>query len=212
MVLEYFITFSKRREEKLDQILDQMRESSSEKDLKRLLSNVALQLEAIKRGYHSFGDAQIEILKQYPDMVDEELSRYRDAVRRFFLLDSDNIVANNENIGVENNTNQKSDSSIRQMLNDAFAFGSKVYVKTVADQVKSVSPEDIFENVSAVETTEFNKDFVDKVQAESYLNNCFIDLELFNDLKNKWVWNEILIKNFSKVIISPIIYQKYEIQ
>ena len=42
----------KKREEKLDAILDQMRESSSERDLKRLLQYAITQLENIKKGYN----------------------------------------------------------------------------------------------------------------------------------------------------------------
>ena len=49
---------NKKREEKLDSILDQLREASSEKDLKRFLANVSFQLDAIQRGYVSFRDAQ----------------------------------------------------------------------------------------------------------------------------------------------------------
>ena len=66
----------KKREEKLDSILDQMREASTEKDLKRLMGNVHLQLEAIKRGYATFKDSQIELVKQYPLMVKDELKKY----------------------------------------------------------------------------------------------------------------------------------------
>lgn len=45
----YFYCY-KKREEKLDAILDQMRESSSERDLKRLLQYAITQLENIKKG------------------------------------------------------------------------------------------------------------------------------------------------------------------
>jgi hypothetical protein len=40
----------KRREERLDAILDQMRESSTEHSLKRLLNLAYEQLDVIKRG------------------------------------------------------------------------------------------------------------------------------------------------------------------
>ena len=48
-----------------------MREASNEKDLKRLLQNVQLQLDAIKRGYGTFKESQFELIKQYPQMIKE---------------------------------------------------------------------------------------------------------------------------------------------
>ena len=63
-----------------------MRESSSEKDLKRLMGNVNLQLEAIKRGYATFKDSQLELVKQYPSMVKEELKKYEENLYKFFSI------------------------------------------------------------------------------------------------------------------------------
>ena len=63
-----------------------MRESSSEKDLKRLMGNVNLQLDAIKRGYSTFKDSQIELVKQYPPMVKEELKKYEENLYKFFSI------------------------------------------------------------------------------------------------------------------------------
>ena len=66
-----------------------MRESSSEKDLKRLLSNVSVQLDAIKRCYFAFKDSQLELVSQYPQMVKEELQKYQEGVFKFFSIQPD---------------------------------------------------------------------------------------------------------------------------
>ncbi len=75
-----------KREEKLDGILDQMREASAEKDLKRLMANVSMQLESIERSYRSFSDVQLELVRRYPEMVRDELQRYEDHLMDFFSL------------------------------------------------------------------------------------------------------------------------------
>ncbi len=81
-----------KREEKLDGILDQMREASAEKDLKRLMANVDMQLESIERAYRSFGEAQQELVKRYPEMVRDELQRYEDLLMEYFGLRRDRGV------------------------------------------------------------------------------------------------------------------------
>lgn len=77
---------NQKKEEKLDAILDQMRESSNEKDLKRLLQYVLGQLDTIKEGYLKFHETQKNIVAQYPNMVGHELTKYEDYVFRFFSL------------------------------------------------------------------------------------------------------------------------------
>jgi hypothetical protein len=77
---------NQKKEEKLDAILDQMRESSNEKDLKRLLQYTLSQLETIKEGYVKFHETQVNIVSQYPGMVGHELTRYEDYLFRFFSL------------------------------------------------------------------------------------------------------------------------------
>jgi hypothetical protein len=66
-----------------------MRESSSEKDLKRLLSNVTVQLDAIKRCYLVFKDSQLDLVSQYPQMVKDELQKYQESVFKFFSIQPD---------------------------------------------------------------------------------------------------------------------------
>ncbi len=64
-----------------------MREASNEKDLRRLLQNVSMQLDAIRRGYITFKDSQLDLVKQYPEMIKDELKKYRDSVLKFFNID-----------------------------------------------------------------------------------------------------------------------------
>ena len=63
-----------------------MREASAEKDLKRLMSNVIVQLESIERGYQAFSTAQLDLVKQYPQMVRDELQRYEDLLFQLFSV------------------------------------------------------------------------------------------------------------------------------
>lgn len=190
----------KKREEKLDQILDQMRESSSEKDLKRLLSNVSLQLDAIKRGYHSFRDAQLELIAKYPEMVDEELSRYRESVRSYFFrgqLDTD-LTA--EAAMLDSDTSDMFKQVFSERVNSEHE--SKIVEKTTKGQVTLVvnddaaradkdgelsNPEDIIESALEAPSSGFRPELLDRVQTESYLKNCFIHASLFNDIRNMYV-------------------------
>ncbi len=63
-----------------------MRESSSERDLRRLLQYAISQLENIKKGYLTFNEHQREIIKQYPNMVYHELNKYEEYIFRFFSV------------------------------------------------------------------------------------------------------------------------------
>lgn len=83
-------------------MLDQMREASVEKDLKRLLSNVTMQLDSIKRGYQTFGEAQTELVKQYPGMVMAELNKYENLILTYFSVQRTNNVIEEEDEVVDN--------------------------------------------------------------------------------------------------------------
>ena len=63
-----------------------MREASNERDLKKLLVNITMQLESIKRSYHTFNEAQLELVKQYPQMVRDELQRYENQLFTYFSV------------------------------------------------------------------------------------------------------------------------------
>ena len=86
-----------------------MRESSTEKDLKRLMGNVNLQLEAIRRGYVTFKDSQIELVKQYPGMVREELRKYEDTLYKFFsILKTSKTLTQEQQQQLESSTSSSS--------------------------------------------------------------------------------------------------------
>lgn len=189
----------KKREEKLDQILDQMRESSTEKDLKRLLGNVSLQLDAIQRGYHTFRDAQLEIVKKYPDMIGEELTRYDTSVRRFFLVDlvdaSSSSLLNAAYTGSELGLGEL--GSIKQVFTERLsseAGGSKIATVMTASENKNnnksnsnpsgANPDEIVENALEARSSGFKPQLIDRVNAEAYLRNCFVDANLFVEIRN----------------------------
>ena len=110
-----------------------MREASSEKDLKRLLANVGIQLEAIKRGYFSFRDAQLELVKQYPQMVEEELLRYQDGIFKFFSIQTE--LKSPE--GSREGQNEDQVDSMRFILKEVLNSdrGTKFYVKIRSPQL-----------------------------------------------------------------------------
>jgi hypothetical protein len=86
-----------------------MRESSSEKDLKRLMGNVNLQLEAIRRGYVTFREAQCELVKEYPSMVRDELRKYEDTLYKFFsILKTSKTLTQEQQQKLESSTNSMS--------------------------------------------------------------------------------------------------------
>lgn len=190
---------NQKREEKLDQILDQMRESSSEKDLKRLLSNVALQLDAIKRGYQTFRDAQLEIVKLYPDMVADELDRYANAVQKFFLLklSGDGEASGGGGGGQANGSELGLGliGSIKQVLTERLS--SEGESKTGGENKTAINlnttgeinmnsnsnAEEIIESILEAQSSGFKPDLIERVQTLAYLKNCFIQPNVFEEIK-----------------------------
>lgn len=190
--------------------MDQMRESSTEKDLKRLLGNVALQLDAIKRGYQTFQDAQLEIVKKYPEMVSQELAQYENSVRRFFMTDPEasssssfldiaGPAATNSELGLGTL------GSIKQVLTERLSSeaesklvsggsGDKTANKTTITggvtivppqtDLNNNNPEDIVENMLDAQSNGFKPELIERVNAEGYLRNCFIESEFFVEIRS----------------------------
>lgn len=175
-----------------------MRESSSEKDLKRLLGNVSLQLDAIQRGYHTFRDAQLEIVKKYPDMIGEELTRYDTSLRRFFLVDlvdgSSTSLLNAANTGSELGLGDL--GSIKQVFTERLSSeaGSKIATVVAATENKNNNksnsnpsggnPDEIVESALEARSSGFKPQLIERVNAETYLRNCFVDPNLFVEIRN----------------------------
>jgi hypothetical protein len=136
-------SYYKKREEKLDSILDQMRESSSEKDLKRLMGNVNLQLEAIKRGYVTFKDSQCELVKQYPSMVRDELRKYEDTLYKFFSILKTSKMLTQEQQQLIETSAASSSSSINVLNNNT----TNTNVVTLDDETNSTLPLDSFRHI-----------------------------------------------------------------
>ena len=109
-----------------------MRESSSEKDLKRLLSNVSMQLEAIKRGYETFHDAQIDIVRNYPEMVVDELKKYKNALYKFFSIK--HVASSSQS----KETNDSSDKSEEGEMESAESSGPVDIVRILEDMQDSL--------------------------------------------------------------------------
>jgi uncharacterized tellurite resistance protein B-like protein len=183
---------NKKREEKLDSILDQLREASSEKDLKRFLANVSFQLDAIQRGYVSFRDAQTELVKQYPDMVNDELNKYKEMLFKFFAIsptensayleNSEQITANNEN---GNQNNQL--TSFRNILNEVLKTdkGTKFYVMMRSSESSDSDQDEPSNEVSEEQATteESNLDILSQVD-KIHLKNYFVPINHVKDLRN----------------------------
>ncbi|XP_038046309.1 coiled-coil domain-containing protein 180-like isoform X2 [Patiria miniata] len=74
-------------EANLDIIMDRLRQESSEETLKDRLQKALLMLDKIKTSYEQFHKDQMRIVKDYPDMVKEELRGYDVAVCTFFEVD-----------------------------------------------------------------------------------------------------------------------------
>ncbi|KAK2168023.1 hypothetical protein LSH36_21g05035, partial [Paralvinella palmiformis] len=72
-------TQNQDREANLDIVMDKMRQDANEKALEESLKKVLEMLSKIKEGYHHFHTCQLEIVDQYPEMVDSELKRYDEA-------------------------------------------------------------------------------------------------------------------------------------
>lgn len=191
----------KKREEKLDSILDQIREASTEKDLKRLLTNVGMQLDAIKRGYLSFKEAQLELIKQYPQMVKEELRKYEHAVYRFFSVLPEAKLDKLDKDQEESSTEEISSSNFRKILKEVLSTdkGTKFYVtlksaritadssleKNETDQIEETPEETANDILGYDELIPNTKDeILDKAGNRSYLRNSYIPVELFKDIKD----------------------------
>lgn len=135
-----------------------MREASNEKDLKRFLSNAVLQLDVIQRGYHTFRDAQLDLIKRYPEMVGDELSRYRDSVRRFFSLDS-----------------------LEPLTSTKLEAAGENPKPTAVDPDPSI--DEILEKAESSDSS-WEQKFLDRLQTQLYLKSNFIQAQLFDDIKN----------------------------
>lgn len=176
--------------------MDQLREASSEKDLKRFLANVSFQLDAIQRGYVSFRDAQIELVKQYPDMVNEELNKYKEMLFKFFAIsptaenstfldNSEQSTMNNEN----SNQNNQSESltSFRHILNEVLKTdkGTKFYVMMRSSESSDSDQDELSNETSEERTTieESNLDILSQVD-KIHLKNYFVPINHVKDLRN----------------------------
>lgn len=178
---------NQKKEEKLDTILDQMRESSNEKDLKKLLQNVSQQLDIIKNGYFSFRDSQIELLKQYPIMVKDELEKYEEALLNFFSIAKELGVKNQENLSQDQNESETFRNILKEVLSTN--RGNKFYIMMRSSKIgESTTPdEDLAENdiLNLDELIPNTKqDFLNDIKNKSYLKNSFIPLEVFIEIKN----------------------------
>lgn len=81
------------KEAHLDIIMDRMRQDSTEKSLKDSLTRALEMLEKIRLAYEVFHKEQTQIVKQYPDMVKQELRNYDEAVCQLFAVDRNNPVS-----------------------------------------------------------------------------------------------------------------------
>ena len=115
-----------------------MREASAEKDLKRFLTNLGNQLDLIKRGYTTFSEAQLELVKQYPQMVNDELRRYQTAVLAYFSLQTEKKFLQEE----KSQALKEADSQTSQIVKELVSTerGTKFYLTTsVTDSVNEDS-------------------------------------------------------------------------
>lgn len=178
---------NQKKEEKLDSILDQMRESSNEKDLKKLLQNVSQQLDTIKNGYFSFRDSQMELLKQYPIMVKDELEKYEEALFNFFSIAKELDVKIQENLPKDSSESETFRNILKEVLSTN--RGNKFYIMMRSSKIgESTSPdEDLAENdiLNLDELIPNTKqDFLNEIKNKSYLKNSFIPLDIFIEVKN----------------------------
>lgn len=153
-----------------------MREATSEKDLKRLMANVSLQLDAIKRGYYNFKDAQVEILKEYPNMIKDEIIEYKNALLKFFnLIPNENLTLNQES----------QDLMLREVFKEVLKTesGSKFYVNLLEKYLdeKDMSLDSIQEVLQ--ENDELNSPTNKLLNVENQSFNINLNL-LKNESKN----------------------------
>jgi hypothetical protein len=177
-----------------------MREASNEKDLKRLLSNVQLQLDAIKRGYITFRDSQLELVKQYPEMIKEELKKYRQSILKNFNIDikkGSKSSLNISNVDEENTTNYNVDLESSMLSTDAnreiliTEKGNKYFVK-LSNQSQQIQQQQSLVNLNetmistdrANQTDDSTSDVlpIDDLMLSSNNNNR---LKVLNDIDNK---------------------------
>lgn len=174
---------NQKREEKLDSILDQMRESSTEKDLKRLMTNVGLQLDAIKRGYMAFKDAQIELVKQYPEMVKEELKKYEESVYKFF-----SIIPPSKSMNMEQNKKDEPVDSLRHILKEVLNTdkGTKFYVtlRSDASEGNEENGSDILNYDELIPNTKL--EILNNIDYKTHLKHAYIPLVSMKEIKNWW--------------------------
>jgi hypothetical protein len=137
-----------------------MREASAEKDLKRLLGNVSNQLDLIKRGYITFGEAQSELVKQYPKMVNDELKRYQNALYAYFSIQIEK--GTNESIEKNEKTDQLDDNKtisckfkIKEVLTTE--RGTQLYVTEPETPVNEQSQISIAKKLDNTSTYSFEK-------------------------------------------------------
>ncbi|XP_072015860.1 coiled-coil domain-containing protein 180-like [Amphiura filiformis] len=74
-------------EANLDIIMDRLRQESSEDTLGDTLRKALLMLDKIQSSYEAFHKEQMEIVKQYPSMVKQELEKYDFSVCKFYEVD-----------------------------------------------------------------------------------------------------------------------------
>ena len=172
--------------------MDQLREASSEKDLKRFLANVSFQLDAIQRGYVSFRDAQIELVKQYPEMVNEELNKYKELLFKFFAIspteNSAAFLENSEQSTANNQYNQSENvSSFRNILNEVLKTekGTKFYVMMRSSESSDSDQDELSNEASEEQVTieENNLDILSQVD-KIHLKNYFVPINHVKDLRN----------------------------
>jgi hypothetical protein len=186
-----------------------MRQSSNEKDLKRLLSNVSIHLEAIKRGYFTFKESQIELVNQYPQMVNEELLKYQESVFKFFSIQIDPskiIMEEDENAEIKkieshstHNHNPAIDSMrfiLKEILNTD--RGTKFYVsmrsplennsknserqKNESNQTNDDENDDLFTYDELIPNTK--KELLSEIDSKQYLKHTFIGMDIVKNAKN----------------------------
>lgn len=97
------------------------------------MANVTLQLDAIKRGYINFKNAQNELLKCYPDMVSEELVAYEEKVLSF-------LSAGPEEKPAEENELDKDENSMRNILKEMSTTEPKTRFYITLDSNKIEKP------------------------------------------------------------------------
>lgn len=77
---------TQKREDKLDSILDKMRQGANESVLNSLLNQTKIILENIHISYQEFYTDHVKIVKTYPTMVIKQLEQYEESVCSFFKL------------------------------------------------------------------------------------------------------------------------------